>query len=292
MTTRSSTYRAPTSALIGATILRVMIFGLPIAFVLVPILTFLSYSFWSMIDGRPVAQFTLENYARFFNEDTYYLLFLSTIRITAIVAGTAMICGYVVAYCIWRIKGRWKTLLLLICVLPLTISYIVKIYSLRQVLAYNGFLNDILLFLNILERPSRAFLFNEFAVTITMTMIYLPFGIFPIYLSMERIPRNLVAASADLGARPMQTFLRVVLPLTLPGTIVGGLFVMVLALGDFLTPQMVGGPNGFTFGRAIWSQFGLAFNWPFGAALAVMLLLLVGFILAISALILSRARVS
>lgn len=292
MTTRSSTYRAPTSALIGATILRVMIFGLPIAFVLVPILTFLSYSFWSMIDGRPVAQFTLENYARFFNEDTYYLLFLSTIRITAIVAGTAMICGYVVAYCIWRIKGRWKTFLLLICVLPLTISYIVKIYSLRQVLAYNGFLNDILLFLNILERPSRAFLFNEFAVTITMTMIYLPFGIFPIYLSMERIPRNLVAASADLGARPMQTFLRVVLPLTLPGTIVGGLFVMVLALGDFLTPQMVGGPNGFTFGRAIWSQFGLAFNWPFGAALAVMLLLLVGFILAISALILSRARVS
>ena len=173
-----------------------------------------------------------------------------------------------------------------------TISYIVKIYSLRQVLAYNGFLNDILLFLNILERPSRAFLFNEFAVTITMTMIYLPFGIFPIYLSMERIPRNLVAASADLGARPMQTFLRVVLPLTLPGTIVGGLFVMVLALGDFLTPQMVGGSNGFTFGRAIWSQFGLAFNWPFGAALAVMLLLLVGFILAISALILSRARVS
>lgn len=101
----------------------------------------------------------------------------------------------------------------------------------------------------------------------------------------------LAAASADLGARPGQTFRTVVLPLSLPGSIVGGLFVMVLALGDFLTPQMVGGNQGFTFGRAIWSQFGMAFNWPFGAALAVVLLLAVAAVIGLAALVSRHARV-
>jgi hypothetical protein len=141
-----------------------------------------------------------------------------------------------------------------------------------------------------LSVPSTLFVFNQTAVRITMTVIYLPFAILPIFLSLERIPASLVAASADLGGPPGYTFRHVVLPLSLPGTIVGGLFVMVLALGDFLTPQMVGGSQGFTFGRAIWSQFGMAFDWPFGAALAVMLLLAIVAILTVAGLLNRRRK--
>ena len=106
---------------------------------------------------------------------------------------------------------------------------------------------------------------------LTLTALLIPFAVLPIFLSLERIPRNLLEASADLGASDLQTFRRVILPLSLPGTITAATFVFVLAIGDFLTPQMVGGHNGFTFGRIIYSQFGTAFNWPFGAALSVIL---------------------
>jgi len=104
-------------------------------------------------------------------------------------------------------------------------------------------------------------------------VLYLPFAILPVYLTLERIPQIFLQASADLGATPWTTFRKIVFPLALPGTIAGALFTFILAFGDFITPQMVGGTTGFTFGRVIWSQFGLAYNWPFGAALATILLL-------------------
>ena len=96
----------------------------------------------------------------------------------------------------------------------------------------------------------------------TMTVIFLPFVILPVFISLERIPRRLLEASGDLGADPRRTFFRVVLPLSLPGTVAGALFTFVLAMGDFVTPQMVGGTSGFTYGRLIWSQFGLASTGP------------------------------
>jgi spermidine/putrescine transport system permease protein len=106
-------------------------------------------------------------------------------------------------------------------------------------------------------------------------VLLIPFAILPIFLSLERIPRSLIEASSDLGASNLQTFARIVLPLSLPGTVTAATFVFVLAIGDFLTPQMVGGQSGFTFGRIVYSQFGTAFNWPFGAALAAILAMVV-----------------
>jgi len=111
-------------------------------------------------------------------------------------------------------------------------------------------------------------------------VLLIPFAILPIFLSLERIPRSLIEASVDLGASNWQTFWRVVLPMSLPGVMTAASFVFVLAIGDFLTPQMVGGPNGFTFGRIIYSQFGAAFNWPFGAALSVILAIVMTAVIA------------
>ena len=154
-----------------------------------------------------------------------------------------------------------------------------------------GFVNQALLAIGLLDRPSTALLFNQRAVLITMVLIYLPFAVLPIFLSLERVPRGLLAASADLGASAWQTFRLVILPLSLPGTIVGGLFAFVLALGDFVTPQMVGGTTGFTYGRVVQSQFGMAFNWPFGAALAVVLLAGSLLVIALAGWLQRRSRV-
>jgi spermidine/putrescine transport system permease protein len=149
-------------------------------------------------------------------------------------------------------------------------------------LGLNGLVNQTLLGLGLVEKPSQIFLFNQRAVLFTMVVIYLPFVVLPIFLALERIPKSLLHASIDLGANAFDTFRRIVLPLSLPGTIGGALFAFVLALGDFITPQMVGGTTGFTIGRVIFSQFGLAYNWPFGAAMAAILLVtaLAGIVMA------------
>ena len=111
--------------------------------------------------------------------------------------------------------------------------------------------------------------------------LLIPFAILPIYLSLERIPPSLIEASSDLGASGLQTFARIVVPLSLPGIVTAATFVFVLAIGDFLTPQMVGGNSGFTFGRIVYSQFGTAFNWPFGAALSAILAMVVIAVIAL-----------
>lgn len=271
--------------------LRLAVYGLPVLLILVPLATFLIYSFWTTVDGQVVQTFTLANYIDFLAKPVYRGVFIGTLWLASIVAATSLIFGYIIAYLVWRLEGRLRYLLLLLSVIPLAMNYIVKIYAMRNILGYNGFLNWLLVHTGILDAPSKLFIFNQTAVMITMAVIYLPYAILPIFLSLERISPSLLAASADLGGRPGQTFRNVVLPLSLPGSIVGALFVMVLALGDYLTPQMVGGNQGFTFGRAIWSQFGMAFNWPFGAALAVVLLLSVVLIILVAAAISRHARV-
>ena len=136
-----------------------------------------------------------------------------------------------------------------------------------------GFLNRFLLWTGLTDAPLTLFVFNLNAVLLTLTILLIPFAILPIFLSLERIPRDLIEASSDLGASNLQTFARIVMPLCLPGIVTAASFVFVLAIGDFLTPQMVGGQSGFTFGRIVYSQFGTAFNWPFGAALATVMAL-------------------
>jgi len=150
-------------------------------------------------------------------------------------------------------------------------SYIIKIYAIRSILGGNGFLNRFMMWAGLVSEPLTIFVFNLKAVMLTLAVLLIPFAILPIFLSLERIPRNLLEASTDLGASNWQTFRRIVLPMSLPGVMTAATFVFVLAIGDFLTPQMVGGPSGFTFGRIVYSQFGTAFNWPLGAALSVIL---------------------
>ncbi|MFO1037858.1 MAG: ABC transporter permease [Geminicoccaceae bacterium] len=244
----------------------------PTLTVLLPLVSFLAISFWKVENNALVPTFTLANYAEIFNNEIYLRVLSGTGILALQVMLACLLLGYPVALFVWRRQGLVRWALLFATALPLFLGYIIKLYAIRSLLGPMGFINQALLAVGLLDRPSTALLFNQRAVLITMAMVYLPFAVLPIFLSLERVPKGLLAASADLGASEWQTFRHVVLPLSLPGTIVGGLFAVVLAMGDFVTPQMVGGTTGFTYGRAIQSQFGMAFNWPFGAALAVLLL--------------------
>lgn len=250
------------------------VMAVPILIVVVPISGFFAMSFWHVESQKIVRDWSFANYQAFFSSPAYWLTFLYTLELCLEVTVIGLVVGYPVAYFIWKRRGRLRYALLLLFVMPLFMSYIVKIYTMRSILGLDGLLNRSLVASGILQAPSLVFLYNRPAILITMAVIFLPFVILPIFLSLERIPGNLIQASADLGAGAGTTFRHVVLPLSLPGTLAGALFAFVLALGDFITPQMVGGPSGFTFGRVIWSQFGLAYNWPFGSALGVILFLI------------------
>ena len=247
--------------------------AVPVAFIVAPIGSFLLLSFFRAEKNLIIRELTLFNYVNFFGNWTYSGTYLGTILLCLEVVVLSVLVGYPIAWFIWQQKGSRRYLMLLLAVVPLFMSYIVKLYTLRSMLGLNGLVNQMLLSLGLLEKPSQLFLFNQRAVLITMVVIYLPFVILPIFLALERIPRSLLHASIDLGAGGWDTFRRIVLPLSFPGTVAGALFVFVLALGDFITPQMVGGTTGFTIGRVIFSQFGLAFDWPFGAAMAAILFL-------------------
>lgn len=254
----------------------------PALLILVPLASFLRYGFYRVADNQLVPELNLGNYHEFITNPIYLSVFLRTLLLCTEVTAIGIVVGYPVAYFIWRMGTRLRYLLLLLSVLPLFMSYIIKVYTMRSILGLNGLLNDVLVWSGVLARPSLVFLYNQRAILITMAVVFLPFVILPIFLSLERIPRALLHASSDLGGAPNQTFRYVVLPLSLPGTIAGMLFTFVLALGDFITPQMVGGPTGFTFGRIIWSQFGMAYNWPFGAAQGTVLLIVALAVIAIA----------
>jgi len=246
----------------------------PILFILVPLGAFLASGFWYVEDNQIVQEFTLRNYSEFIHNPLYWLV-LSQTMLTAF--GVTVVCvlfAYPVAAFINLLPSRFQFPALIVIVLPLLLSYIIKIYAIRAILGYRGFLNQALVGIGVLDEPSKALLFNQTTLLFTLASVLLPFTVLPIYTALRQIPRSLYDASADLGASALSTIVRVVFPLTLPGVISGAVFTYVLALGDFVTAQMVGGPNAFSFGKIIFSQFGIAYNWPMGAALASILLVI------------------
>jgi len=259
----------------GQTAIAVIAYGLPFAFIVAPLLSFFVYSFFRVDHGQMRYDLSFDNYRRFFTDAIFVPVLWQTCLLCLAVAVLATVIGYPVAFLLANLKGRRKYILLMLVLVPLLMSYIIKIYSIRSILGGTGFLNQFLLWTGLIDEPLTIFVFNLNAVLLTLTVLLIPFAILPIFLSLERIPRPLVEASTDLGASNWQTFLWIILPMSIPGGVTAASFVFVLAIGDFLTPQMVGGPSGFTFGRIIYSQFGTAFNWPFGAALSVILAIVV-----------------
>jgi spermidine/putrescine transport system permease protein len=258
-------------------------YAFPTAFILLPLATFLVYSFFSVDHGEIRYTPTLLNYARFFDDPVFVPVFLRTVALCFAVAVLTVLIGYPVAYFLTMLRGRRRYLMLMLLLVPLLMSYVIKIYAIRAILGGNGFLNRGLMALGLIDEPMTLFVFNLNAVLLTLTLLLIPYAVLPLFLALERVPPALRHASADLGANGTQTFWRVTFPLSLPGVASAMSFTFVLAIGDFLTPQMVGGQSGFTFGRIIYSQFGTAYNWPFGAALSVILAAVVVVVMLVGA---------
>ena len=205
-------------------------------------------------------------------DPVYAAIFFRSVRLALTnVVITLLIC-YPAALWVSRLSIRWRTFVVFIITLPFFVSLVVRLFCWVLILRPSGFMNATLLGLGIISEPIDI-LFTETAVLIGMAYILLPFMFLPLYASIEKLDHSLVEASSDLGANPFQTFLRVILPCTLPGIAAGAVLVFIPSLGNFIVPDLLGGAKVLMIGNLIEQQFLSARNWPFGSAISVMLML-------------------
>src|SRR6266513_3010238 len=243
-------------------------------FLLLPYLMMFVHSFWTVRDGVILHHWNFGNYATLFKNPLYVQVLLRTARIAASVTLLSVLLGYPLAYFLSFHAGPRKEILYQLIIVPLWVSYLVRGYAWKTILGSDGVLNGFLQYLHITHGPVSALLYSPFAVVLMLTHIYTPFVFLPIYASLEHIPRPLIEASHDLGAGSVQTFLRVILPLSIPGLLAGATFAFVLSLGDFLAPLLVGGASGTMIANVVQSLFGAAYDWPLGAAISVCILII------------------
>jgi spermidine/putrescine transport system permease protein len=242
-------------------------------FFLAPLALMVRYSFAFTEQSRLQFVWTLDNYARILSDPLYASLLWKSLRLAATVTLITLLIGYPAAWALARASDRHKAQLLALLIVPWWASYIVRVFGMRMGFGNGGIINATLQWLGITDRPLPLFGHNFFAIAVTEANLYLPLMIVPIYLSVERMDMAVVQAAASLGSRPPRTFLRVILPLSLPGILTGCIFVFLPVTGTFVVPALVGGPNDIMYGNVIQSQFGESYNWPLGAALAIVLLI-------------------
>jgi len=230
--------------------------------------------------------YTVENYRQLFNSCVsqfagpecnpflYLGIFGHSVRIGLVVTFLCIVIGYPLAYFMAKQKQVWRDALMVLVIIPFWTNFLVRTYALKSVLATEGLLNTFLMNLHLVNQPLDL-LFNEFAVVVGLIYGYLPFAILPMYTSVEKFDYTLMEAAADLGASPRRAFLRVMLPMTMPGVIAALVLVFVPVVGAFITPDIMGGGKVEMIGTLINRQFGVARNWPFGSAMSMMLMLLV-----------------
>jgi spermidine/putrescine transport system permease protein len=238
-----------------------------------PIFTLVVYSFWTQNYVFIDETFTLKNYQTFFDKWIYGKLLLRSIRMSATVTLVSVLMAYPVAYFLaFKVKKNIMTWLILIN-LPLWISYLLRVLAWKIMLGNNGVINSTLLDLGFIQGPLEFLLYSRFSVVLTLVHGWAAFAILPIYLSLSKIDHSLLETAADLGEGPFRTFLRVTLPLSMPGVIAASVIEFIPVVGDYITPMMVGGPKGMMFGQIIAAQFGEANNWPLGAALTLIMMI-------------------
>lgn len=216
----------------------------------------------------------LKSYSLVLEEGIYARAWLDSLRIAATSAFLAVLLGYPLALAIARAPERLRLPLLALAVLPFWTSFLVRVYAWIGLLRHDGPINALLLALGLSEQP-LPLLYGEFAIHLGIVYSYLPFAILPLAANLMALDSRLLDAAADLGARPMSAFLRVTLPLSAPGIAAAFLLVFVPALGEFVIPDLLGGPDNLMLGRLLWNEFFQARDWPLAAAITLMLLAMV-----------------
>jgi len=236
-----------------------------IAIFLYPLVQVILFSFFD-------PDFTMKSYLKFFSKLTYSKIFFMTFRLGLTVTVSCLILGYPVAYVMAHVRKRWQNLLMILVIIPFWTSLLVRTYAWMVLLQRQGLLNNFLIRIGIIEEPLKL-MYNTFGVNVGMVNILLPFMIITLFGVMKGIDRNLIKAAMNLGATPIRAFVRVFLPLSLPGVTGGGLLVFVIAIGFYITPSLMGGLKDITVSILIESVIVKLYNWSFASAIAFILLI-------------------
>ncbi len=215
----------------------------------------------------------LANYAFLWEDPLYRNAYLNSIKVAAVSTLLCLLLGYPIAYGIARTSPSWRNLLLLLVMLPFWTSFLLRVYAWIGLLGRNSPFNQVLMALGVIDEPI-SFLQTDVAVYIGIVYSYLPFMVLPLYANLEKMDLTLLEAAADLGCRPVRAFLTITLPLSLPGIIAGSLLVFIPAVGEFVIPALLGGPDSLMIGRVLWEEFFNNRDWPVASAVAIAMLLL------------------
>ncbi len=252
-------------------------------FYLAPLALLLIHAFWSVDYLTVNRSFTLENIQTIVTNPLYPTVLARTAGIAAAVTLTDILLAFPVAFYIAKRATKHRELLLMLVIFPLWSSYLVRAFAWKTILGTNGILNSFLLWTGVVDEPVSAFLYSKMGMYITFCQVWLPFMILPLYTILDRLPDSLLEAASDLGSNWWQTFRRVIFPMAIPGIMAGSLSVFSLTMGDYITPSLIGGsPGTELIGGVIADQFGVANNWPLGAALILPVLAIISLFLVIA----------
>ncbi|MEI4197273.1 ABC transporter permease [Roseovarius sp. E0-M6] len=249
--------------------------------IVIPFIILITMSLWTAqgfgFDTTP----TTKNYEAVYNQPLYGALLGRSLWISGFATIATVVLSYPMAYYVAFHVHRNKMMWIVLMTLPFWTSYLLRVFAWKVVLGYEGVINSALLSMDLIEQPLEFLLYSPNAVIITLAHAWAAFAILPLYVSLEKIDRSLLEAATDLGDGLVARFFRVTFPLSLPGVIAASLLIFIPTTGDYITPALLGGPDGMMIGNLIQLQFGPVNNWPMGATLAIILMLCIAAIAAI-----------
>ncbi len=243
-----------------------------VLFFILPMLVMASFSFRAGSFGPQRQMWTLEHYREFFQNATFQRLLWRSVLMSLETSIYCVILSYPVAYFLAFQAGEHRTVLLTLILVPAWTSFLLRVLAWKLLLGSEGIISSFLQWVGLLNEPRPILLYSRTAVIVTLVYSWIPFVALPIFAALERIDRKLLEAAADLGCPPWQAFLRVTLPLSMPGVVAGFFFVFIPTLGEWVTPALLGGVDGVMYGNIIQSQFGQSLNWPMGALMSLVML--------------------
>ena len=215
----------------------------------------------------------LGNYLFLLSDSLYIAAYWGSVKTAFIATLACLLLGYPMAYAMARAPARWQLLLLLLVMLPSWTSFLIRVYAWMGILSNSGLINNLLIGIGLIDSPLRM-MNTQFSVTIGIVYAYLPFMVLPLYAHLTRMDNSLLEAAADLGSRKFNTFIKVTLPLSTGGIVAGSMLVFIPAVGEFVIPELLGGPDTLMIGKVLWEEFFLNRDWPVASALAMVMLLL------------------
>lgn len=255
----------------------------------VPFAILMTIGFWTQHAFEFDTTLSLANYHKLVQQPIYGALLLRSLAISGACTVATVVLAYPVAYYVAFHVRRHKMIWIILMTLPFWTSYLLRVFAWKIILGFNGVINSGLKGLGLIDQPLEFLLYSPSAVVVTLTHAWAAFAILPMYVSLEKIDRTLIEAATDLGDGPVARFLRVTLPLSMPGVTAAALIIFIPTVGDYITPALLGGPNGLMLANLIQAQFGKVNDWPMGAAISIAMMVTVGICAVIFMLAMRKA---